>query len=284
MHYVSTRDPQHRSRCSSEAIAQGIAPDGGLFVPSVSALRRRVSSTARRAAGDRRAPARAVRRRRSARRRARRDLPRGIRLSGAARAARPTRRRRLSVLELFHGPTSRVQGFRRALSRGVPGAHSPRRADASSRSSSRPPAIPAARSRRRSTTGRGSTSSCCIRRAWCPQRQAQQLACWGGNVRTFAVQRHVRRLPAHGEGGVPRSGARARRISSRPRTASTSAACCRRWCTTRRRAWSCGARPAGARTSSFRPATSAIRSRASGRATSACRSARSCSRRTRIRP
>src|SRR6187401_1441558 len=32
MHYVSTRNPQHKVSLS-EAIAQGIAPDGGLFVP-----------------------------------------------------------------------------------------------------------------------------------------------------------------------------------------------------------------------------------------------------------
>ena len=32
MHYLSTRNPEHRVLLS-EAIAQGIAPDGGLFVP-----------------------------------------------------------------------------------------------------------------------------------------------------------------------------------------------------------------------------------------------------------
>ena len=32
MHYISTRNAQHRVLLG-EAIAQGIAPDGGLFVP-----------------------------------------------------------------------------------------------------------------------------------------------------------------------------------------------------------------------------------------------------------
>ncbi|HKE95956.1 MAG TPA: hypothetical protein VKB34_16730, partial [Povalibacter sp.] len=32
MHYISTRNPDHRVSLG-EAIAQGIAPDGGLFVP-----------------------------------------------------------------------------------------------------------------------------------------------------------------------------------------------------------------------------------------------------------
>src|SRR5262245_40341724 len=32
MHYISTRNPQHRALLG-QAIAQGIAPDGGLYVP-----------------------------------------------------------------------------------------------------------------------------------------------------------------------------------------------------------------------------------------------------------
>ena len=181
-------------------------------------------------------------------------------------------------------PDRRVQGFRRALPRRMPWSAS---AAAQRRKLTilvATSATPAARSRRRFTAGRGSTSSCCIRRAWSRERQAQQLACWGGNVRTFAVrgtfddcqrmvkeafarpgarrdasavvgQQHQRRPPAAAD-GVLRQGGPGAVARDRP----------------------------ARRTSSCRPAISAMRSPACGRVTSACRSARSCSRPTRIRP
>ena len=72
-----------------------------------------------------------------------------------------------------------------------------------------------------------------------------------------AHRRHIRRLPASGEGGLRRSPTCARGIISAPRTASTSAVCCRRWSIT----WPRASRSSGARArapaTSFRRAISA---------------------------
>ena len=67
--------------------------------------------------------------------------------------------------------------------------------------------------------------------------QQQQLTCWGDNVTQPRGARHLRRLPAPGEGGLPRSVAARSGASCPPPTASTSGACCRRRCTTPPAAW-----------------------------------------------
>ena len=148
----------------------------------------------------------------------------------------------------------RVQGLRRPLHGGRARTRAPRARIGRSRSSSPRPAIPAAPSPRPSIGGRGSTSSCSIPTGLVSPRQAQQLACWGENVRTFAVrgtfddcQRVVKEAfrDPRAVGGAS---------ASRRRTASTSDGCCRRWCTTRRRAWRSGSARGARPTSSCRPA------------------------------
>ena len=186
------------------------------------------------------------------------DLPRGVRLSRAARASRARarpRRRRPRALSRPDRARSRISArasLAAALervhrSRG-PQGHDPRR---------HVRAIPAAPSPRRSTGGRGSTSSCSIREGCVSPRQAQQLACWGDNVRTFAVRGTFDDCQRMVKEAFAGSRARARRTACRRRTASTSDGCCRRWCTTPRRAWRSGSARDARRTSSCRPATSA---------------------------
>ncbi len=129
----------------------------------------------------------------------------------------------------------RVQGFRRALPRGVPardfvrgaGAHAdhPRRDFGRHRRRGRG-GVPSASGHR----GRRAVS----RRASSRRDRSSSSTCWGDNVHGLRGARHVRRLPADGEGGVPRSGAAQRVTSCHRRTASTSAGCCRRWSTTPR--------------------------------------------------
>lgn len=186
MYYVSTRNDQHRVRLG-EAIAQGIAPDGGLFVPQAFPHflphdfdgRNELAEIAERliapfAAGDPLAE----------------ELPAICReafdfpapLVRLEKAPAP-----LAVLELFHGPTSAFKDF---------GAQFLAAALERIRCGSKDKlTILVATS---GDTG-GAVAAAFHNRPWVevavlyPQglvseRQAQQLACWGGNVRTFAVR------------------------------------------------------------------------------------------------
>jgi threonine synthase len=186
MHYISTRNTQHRVTLGA-AIAQGIAPDGGLFVPesfpnfvphdfdgltelpdigarllqpfaAQDALANEIGTICREAFNF---PAPLV------------PLP---------QAPAP-----VSVLELFHGPTSAFKDFgARFLATAM---------ESIRRGASRKLTILVATS---GDTG-GAVAAAFHNRPWVDvvvlypkglvsQRQAQQLACWGGNVRTFAVR------------------------------------------------------------------------------------------------
>ena len=186
MHYISTRNADHAVTLG-EAIARGIAPDGGLYVPQefphftsrqfeddVELPQIGARLLAPFAAGDALAA----------------ELPAICNeafdfpapLVGLPNAPAP-----LSVLELFHGPTSAFKDFgARFLAACME-------------------RIP--RDQRRKLTllvaTSGDTGSAVAAafhgKPWAevavlyPQgkvseRQAQQLACWGGNVRTFAVR------------------------------------------------------------------------------------------------
>jgi threonine synthase len=186
MHYISTRNPQHRVSLS-QAIAQGIAPDGGLFVPesfpcfvphdfdgmtelpeigarllkpfaAEDSLADEIGAICREAFNF---PAPLV------------PLP---------QAPAP-----VSVLELFHGPTSAFKDFgARFLAAAM---------ERIRRGASRKLTLLVATS---GDTG-GAVAAAFHGRPWVEvavlypkglvsQRQAQQLACWGGNVRTFAVR------------------------------------------------------------------------------------------------
>ena len=167
-----------------------------------------------------------------------RDLSRGVRLPAPLvrlERARGPRQRARAVPR----PDLRVQGLRRAL----PGG----RARRGCRVARRKVTILVATS---GDTG-GAVAAAFHRRPWVDvvvlypdglvsPRQAHQLACWGDNVRAFAVhgtfddcQRMVK------EAFQDRALCSAAQRSRRP-TASTSAGCCRRWPTTPRRASSIG--------------------------------------------
>lgn len=186
MHYISTRNTQHRVTLGA-AIVQGIAPDGGLFVPesfpnfvphdfdgltelpdigarllqpfaALDALESEIGAICREAFNF---PAPLV------------PLP---------QAPAP-----VSVLELFHGPTAAFKDFgARFLATTL---------ERIRRGAARKLTILVATS---GDTG-GAVAAAFHDRPWVDvvvlypkglvsQRQAQQLACWGGNVRTFAVR------------------------------------------------------------------------------------------------
>lgn len=186
MHYISTRNPQHRVLLG-EAIAQGIAPDGGLYVPesfahfvphqfegatSLAEIGERLIAPF--AQGDPLAPEI------GAICRAAFDFP--APLVPLRDAPAPA-----AVLELFHGPTSAFKDFgARFLAEFL---------ERIRRGSARKLTILVATS---GDTG-GAVAAAFHGRPWVDvvvlypqglvsQRQAQQLACWGGNVRTFAVR------------------------------------------------------------------------------------------------
>jgi threonine synthase len=186
MTFVSTRDPGVAAGLS-QAITQGLAPDGGLYVPSqtpripIAAFESApglpsIATTMLQpfAAGDSLEPQLTAICREAF------DFPAPVvPLEGAADSA--------SVLELFHGPTCAFKDF---------GARF----------------IAAALERLRARAGRqltvlvatsgdtgGAVAAAFHRRAWADvvllypkglvsSRQAQQLSCWGDNVRTFAVR------------------------------------------------------------------------------------------------
>lgn len=186
MQYLSTRNAEHRVSLS-QAIAQGLAPDGGLYVPesfpcfvphdfdglvelpqigekllrpfaSQDALADDIGAICREAF----------------------DFP--APLVPVPQAPAP-----LSVLELFHGPTSAFKDFgARFLATAL---------ERIRRGADRKLTILVATS---GDTG-GAVAAAFHRRPWVEvavlypkglvsQRQAQQLACWGDNVRTFAVR------------------------------------------------------------------------------------------------
>jgi threonine synthase len=185
MYFISTRNPTHRVNLS-DAIAQGIAPDGGLYIPETFPAFKladfeganTVPEVAERliapfAEGDALAQ----------------EIPFIVRdafnfpaplveLKGTPGPA--------SVLELFHGPTSAFKDFgARFLAASL---------ERIRRSASRKLTILVATS---GDTG-GAVAAAFHRRpllevgvlypkGLVSQRQAQQLACWGDNVRTFTV-------------------------------------------------------------------------------------------------
>jgi threonine synthase len=187
MHYVSTRNPQQKVLLS-EAIAQGIAPDGGLFVPErfphfvphqFDGLRT-LPEVAERLIGAFAADDPVLSGEIGAICRAAFDFP--VPLEPVREAPAPA-----WVLELFHGPTSAFKDF---------GARFLAECLARIRSQSkRKLTILVATS---GDTG-GAVAAAFHGRPWVDvvvlypkglvsQRQAQQLACWGDNVRTFAVE------------------------------------------------------------------------------------------------
>lgn len=186
MHYISTRNSAHRVRLG-EAIAQGIAPDGGLYVPET--FPRFVPhdfdglTELPEIAAKLIAPFAT-------------DDPLAAELDAICREAFdfpaplvpiPQAPAPVSVLELFHGPTSAFKDFgARFLATTM---------ERIRRGAKRKLTILVATS---GDTG-GAVAAAFHGRSWVDvavlypkglvsQRQAQQLACWGGNVRTFAVR------------------------------------------------------------------------------------------------
>ncbi|HET6230070.1 MAG TPA: threonine synthase [Longimicrobiaceae bacterium] len=183
MRYVSTRDPSHRATLS-EAIARGIAPDGGLYVPSafpsfapgelgagddVPAIAARLLAPF--FAGDALAPA----------------LPDICRESLTFPLPLKMLARRTAVLELFHGPTA---AFKDVGARFLAACLSRIAAD-----DARPLTLLVATS---GDTGGAVAAAFHGRpgievvilfpKGMVSLRQQRQLTCWGGNVRAFAVR------------------------------------------------------------------------------------------------
>ncbi|HKR34575.1 MAG TPA: threonine synthase [Steroidobacteraceae bacterium] len=186
MHYISTRNADHTVQLG-EAIARGIAPDGGLYVPTefphfttrqfeadVELPQIGATLLAPFAAGD---PLAA-------------ELPAICQEAfdfPAPLVSLPNAPAPLSVLELFHGPTSAFKDFgARFLAACL---------ERIRRGQRRKLTMLVATS---GDTG-GAVAAAFHNKPWVdvavlyPQgrvseRQAQQLACWGGNVRTFAVR------------------------------------------------------------------------------------------------
>jgi threonine synthase len=187
VHYESTRGDEAHRVGLSEAIARGLAPDGGLYVPleiprvaiesfdgesDLAHVAQTLISPF--AAGD--ALAAAVP-----------DIVRNAFDFPAPVIDVPAAKGRLSVLELFHGPTAAFKDFgarflAASLER-IP-RHDPRRLTILVATSG--------------DTG-GAVAAAFHRRPWVDvvvlyprglvsPRQEKQLACWGDNVRTLAVQ------------------------------------------------------------------------------------------------
>ena len=191
---------------------------------------------------------------------------------------------KLSVLELFHGPTAAFKDFGarflaaslariRQVRRGKPAQHSGGHLRRHRRRGGRCLPSPARRRGVRAVPeGAGFAHAGAAAHLLGRQRAVVPRA------------RHLRRLPAPGEGSLRRCSPEAAASSCRPPTASISGGCCRRPCTTPRPVSRCIARTASRLTSSFRAAISATPWPASGRARSGCRSAASCSRTTPTAP
>ncbi|MBM0105516.1 threonine synthase [Steroidobacter sp. S1-65] len=186
MHYISTRDASHKASLS-EAIARGIAPDGGLYVPGEFP-----HFTTRQFEGVTELPEIGAR--------LLAPFAEGDPLAGELeaicreafnfpaplvpldQAPAPA-----SVLELFHGPTCAFKDFgARFLAACL---------ERIRRNAPRKLTILVATS---GDTG-GAVAAAFHNKPWVEvavlypkglvsERQAQQLSCWGGNVRTFAVK------------------------------------------------------------------------------------------------
>jgi threonine synthase len=186
MHYISTRDASHQASLS-EAIARGIAPDGGLYVPGdfPHFTNRQFDGASELPdvgerllapffAGDALADELGAICREAF------NFP--APLVNLEKAPSPA-----SVLELFHGPTCAFKDFgARFLAATL---------ERIRRNESRKLTILVATS---GDTG-GAVAAAFHDKPWVEvavlypkglvsERQAQQLACWGGNVRTFAVR------------------------------------------------------------------------------------------------
>ncbi len=186
MHYTSTRNSQHRVTLS-QAIAQGIAPDGGLYVPesfphvvphdfpagaSVPALAEQLIAPF--AAGDLLAEFLGPITREAF------DFP--VPLVPLDAAPSPA-----SVLELFHGPTAAFKDFGArflaACMQRIPRRTNKRLTILVATSGDTGGAVAAAFHRKP-----GIDVAVLYPKGLVSQRQAQQLACWGDNVRTFSVR------------------------------------------------------------------------------------------------
>ena len=186
MLYQSTRDAAHRVGLG-EAIARGLAPDGGLYVPTELPA---IPLEAFDGLGDVRAVAKVLLRPFAAGDRLAESLPAIIDDAFTFPVPVvdvPASAGRLSVLELFHGPTAAFKDFGArflaATLERLPRAQDPRRLTILVATSG--------------DTG-GAVAAAFHRRSWVdvvvlyPQglvspRQQKQLACWGANVRTLAV-------------------------------------------------------------------------------------------------
>lgn len=186
MHYISTRNPEHRVLLS-EAIARGIAPDGGLYIPEhfphfvpgrfdddteLPEIGTRLIAPF--AEGDPLAQSLA-------------DICRDAFNFPAPVVPLEKAPAPASVLELFHGPTSAFKDFgARFLAASM---------ERIRKGESRKLTILVATS---GDTGAAVAAAFHNRpgievvvlypKGLVSQRQAHQLACWGGNVRTFAVR------------------------------------------------------------------------------------------------
>ncbi len=185
MHYISTRDASHQASLS-EAIARGIAPDGGLYVPSEFPhfnTRQFDGVTELPEIGERLlAPffeGDPLASELGAICREAFNFP--VPLVNLDQAPAPA-----SVLELFHGPTCAFKDFGARFLAATMGRIP--------RSDPRKLTILVATS---GDTG-GAVAAAFHNKPWVDvavlypkglvsERQAQQLSCWGGNVRTFAV-------------------------------------------------------------------------------------------------
>jgi threonine synthase len=185
MQYQSTRDPSLRAGLG-DAIAHGLAPDGGLYVPTALP---RLGLDAFDGAADLRAVAKVLLRPFAAGDRMAETLP-GI-VDDAFNFPVPLEdvpasKGPLSVLELFHGPTAAFKDFgARFLAATL---------ERLPRKDPRRLTILVATS---GDTG-GAVAAAFHQRPWVDvvvlypkglvsPRQEKQLACWGGNVRTLAV-------------------------------------------------------------------------------------------------
>ena len=281
MQFESTRDPSHRVTLST-ALSRGLAADGGLYVPErlpaadIEALQDAgtlpelaLRMLAPFAAGD------AL------------ETVLGQAASDAFSFPAPlteveSESGRLSVLELFHGPTAAFKDFgARFLAAAL---------ERLPRDANRRFTVLVATS---GDTG-GAVAAAFYGRPWAQvvvlyprglvsARQQQQLAGWGGNVKTLSVAGTFDDCQGLVKGAFADPVlAESLRLSSA--NSINWDGCCRRWCTTRRRASCSPPGTARRRASSFRPATWATRSPASGRGRWDCRSATSCWRRTQIVP
>ena len=188
MKFRSTRGSEHDAIGFGDALQRGLAPDGGLYVPaewpklapadfgselSLPAVGAQLIAPF--AAGDAAlaAPLRAIV---------------AEAFSFPAPLVPHWRRRSLRRARTLPRPDGGVQGFRRALPRGMLPAPATPRGQAGEH-----PGRDFGRHRRRGRGGvppppRACRSRCCSRKGLVSPTQQQQLTCWGDNVRSLAVR------------------------------------------------------------------------------------------------